>query len=181
MTAKRLLYSLLDLDDSERLDLHEISLTDLGADIEVLRRLDRYDARVNLKSTATGVMAEFCGEFTAVLPCVRCLEDAVMSFKERLHLEYVAGVDPRIKHVKTELQAKDIDRVYFTGNDIDLAIGLRELVVLALPIAPLCAPSCAGICPVCGRNRNKNACRCQAPVVGRFMPAAPLRRIRRKK
>jgi len=31
---------------------------------------------------------------------------------------------------------------------------LREEVILATPLAPLCRPDCKGLCAVCGRDLN---------------------------
>ena len=46
------------------------------------------------------------------------------------------------------------------GLELDLAAVLWEQFVLALPIKPLCAEDCRGICPQCGTNRNNGDCGC---------------------
>ena len=51
------------------------------------------------------------------------------------------------------------------GDHIDLEPLARETLVLALPMAPLCRPDCAGLCPECGADRNRGPCGCD-PVVG---------------
>ena len=38
---------------------------------------------------------------------------------------------------------------------------MRDEILLALPINPLCKESCRGLCPVCGGNRNVTACDCK--------------------
>lgn len=38
---------------------------------------------------------------------------------------------------------------------IDLEPLLRDAVVLDLPFTPLCRPDCAGLCPTCGVNLNR--------------------------
>jgi len=37
---------------------------------------------------------------------------------------------------------------------------LREQFQLALPMKPLCAESCRGLCPECGANLNRANCGC---------------------
>ena len=37
---------------------------------------------------------------------------------------------------------------------LDLEPLAREAVLLDLPLAPLCRPDCAGLCPECGKNLN---------------------------
>jgi uncharacterized protein len=44
------------------------------------------------------------------------------------------------------------------GDAIDLEPMMREAVMLELPVAPLCRPDCAGLCPSCGANRNETEC-----------------------
>jgi len=48
---------------------------------------------------------------------------------------------------------------------IDLAPLAREAILLDLPLAPVCAPDCAGLCPVCGADLNDGACGCAATPV----------------
>lgn len=43
---------------------------------------------------------------------------------------------------------------------VDLDGPLRDAVAGVLPVAPLCADDCAGLCPVCGVDRNTTACGC---------------------
>ena len=43
---------------------------------------------------------------------------------------------------------------------IDLEPLAREAVLRELPQAPLCRPDCAGLCPVCGADRNEVDCGC---------------------
>ena len=42
---------------------------------------------------------------------------------------------------------------------------MREQFYLALPMKPLCREDCRGLCPVCGINRNRETCSCQATWV----------------
>jgi uncharacterized protein len=48
----------------------------------------------------------------------------------------------------------------FSGGVIDLTAELRDELLLALPPSPLCREECAGLCPVCGGNRNATPCEC---------------------
>ncbi len=89
--------------------------------------------------------------------CSRCLEPARLPIDLPLTLSYVE-VD--------EASAEDDDDedeegvVHFQGGVIDLAPQIRDELLLALPIGPLCREDCAGICPTCGGNRNLTPCDC---------------------
>ncbi len=58
----------------------------------------------------------------------------------------------------------DGDETYpLVHDEVDLEPLVRDAVLLELPLAPLCRPDCAGLCPTCGVNRNSESCRCEAP------------------
>lgn len=50
--------------------------------------------------------------------------------------------------------------------EVDVTDDLREALLLRLPPAPLCADSCAGVCPYCGTDRNRKSCGCRPPRLG---------------
>jgi uncharacterized protein len=69
----------------------------------------------------------------------------------------------------------DVDEVYqdhvgddeafaIEGDQIDFAPAVREYVLIEVPDGPLCRDDCAGICPVCGFDRNDVACDCDVTV-----------------
>ena len=43
---------------------------------------------------------------------------------------------------------------------------IREAVILALPMKPLCREACAGLCPRCGEDLNQGPCRCESAAAG---------------
>lgn len=58
----------------------------------------------------------------------------------------------------------DEDAYAIEGDQIDLAPAVREYVLIELPDGPLCRDECAGICPVCGTDRNEAPCDCDTSV-----------------
>lgn len=55
---------------------------------------------------------------------------------------------------------------YLLEHDtVDLEQAARDALVLELPGAPLCRSDCAGLCPVCGTDRNEHRCDCQTDDV----------------
>lgn len=60
-------------------------------------------------------------------------------------------------------RADDDDAYPLDGDLVDLEPLVRDAVMLALPIAPLCAEACRGICPECGADRNTGECGCATP------------------
>jgi uncharacterized protein len=61
-------------------------------------------------------------------------------------------------------EALDPEAFVIDGDQIDLAPAVREYVLIELPDGPLCRDDCAGICPVCGTDRNTSTCDCDTSV-----------------
>ena len=95
------------------------------------------------------------------LPCARCLEPARVVLDLPLTVTFVpAGLGE-------PADDDDPDVVVFPGGEIDISDEVRDEILLAVPINPLCAEACRGLCPVCGGNRNQVACTCQADAAAR--------------
>lgn len=112
-------------------------------------------------------------EGTFVRHCVRCLKEyddpASLSFAVEYRRDERASRQARSsdKHVREAPEqaeqeaAEDDDDVYFmVGEQLELAEMLREQVILAEPMQPLCHDDCPGLCPVCGQDLNDRRCGC---------------------
>jgi len=112
-------------------------------------------------------------EGTAIRQCVRCLKDFdhPVAFSVRAAYEREAkAVSPTIKrevpHKKKEVQAiepkpeADDDLYHYAGDHLELAPMLREQLILASPMHPLCAEGCRGLCARCGKDLNEGLCHC---------------------
>ena len=64
-------------------------------------------------------------------------------------------------------------------HEIDLEPLLMAAILVDVPLVPLCADDCKGICPRCGKNLNEGACACVAEneAVGKNNPFAALKGI----
>jgi len=110
----------------------ELAGVPAGAEVGLSLRLEEVSEGVLVTGTATAPVA---GE------CARCLEPLTsvveVSFRELYHYEPGAAAD-------------DEDNLTMDGDLLDLEPVLRDAVVLALPLSPLCTDDCAGLCPQCG-------------------------------
>lgn len=94
-----------------------------------------------------------------ILNCSRCAEDAPYVFDEFFYPVFTHGQDPHEKDA--ELSKSELDITYFKEDEVDVAEVIREQIELMLPLQPLCASSCKGICPQCGQNLNIKSCACK--------------------
>ena len=64
-----------------------------------------------------------------------------------------------------QVNLTDPDAFPVVNDQIDLSVMVRETVLLDLPDGPVCRPDCAGLCPVCGIDRNAATCACATPAI----------------
>jgi uncharacterized protein len=95
------------------------------------------------------------------LTCGRCLEGFAAPVASDFDLLLAPGPQPQ-GPAEEELSAAELDQDFYTGEVVDLEAILREQIILLLPLKPLCAESCQGLCPRCGANLNREECNCQA-------------------
>ena len=103
--------------------------------------------------------------------CARCLESARISLQLPVHVTFVPGDDDDDDEDEPAGKEAEGGVMRFDGDQIDLAPELREQILLAFPMSPLCRDNCAGLCSVCGGNRNRTPCDClarQAPAPTRL-------------
>jgi len=97
--------------------------------------------------------------------CDRCLE----IFKRKLTVSVETNLVPfkevTVMEGETELDVEDVSFSSYKGEEIDLAVVLREALMLDMPIRYLCKEECKGLCPQCGKNLNTGKCPCK-PVSG---------------
>ena len=128
-------------------------------------------------------------EGTAIRQCVRCLKhfDDPVAFSVRAAYEREAKAVPPV--VKREVSQKkkaplavepkpepDDELYHYAGDHLELAPMLREQLILASPMHPLCSEDCRGLCARCGKDLNEGPCGCPEEPVGN--PFQVLRRVK---
>ena len=127
-----------------------------GAEVSVEVTLSSYPGGVMASGT---VAAPWTGE------CRRCGGPVGGEVRAEVRERYVAESETEVD-----------DEAYPLADDVlDLEPLARDAVLLELPLAPLCAPDCQGLCPQCGINRNEEACTCEQPVDPRWSALDALR------
>lgn len=103
------------------------------------------------------VQGSVVGQFT--VPCSRCLGPCVVRVDEpNLTLTFFPSSTDAADD--EELSADDLDTSFHDGETVNLAPIVRENMLLAIPISPVCRESCRGLCPGCGADLNETTCDC---------------------
>ena len=107
--------------------------------------------RARLQSFAGSVLVEAELDFSVTMPCDRCCDLVTREFS------------PRFSHtvVRELVSGEDEDLIVAPEERLDLDGLLTEDILLDMPSKFLCKPDCKGLCPVCGKNRNREECSCQ--------------------
>jgi len=82
------------------------------------------------------------------------------------------GQGPRVEE---EEEAPESRLFYENTLNLNLDELLRQSILVALPMKPLCADDCQGLCPRCGHRLNEGPCGC-APEAANS-PLGTLRQV----
>jgi uncharacterized protein len=113
---------------------------------------DPVDVDVKLESLTNGITVHGTASATWHGECRRCL----------------AALEERMSVPLNELYQPvpdNPDAYPMVGDQIDLLPMVRENVLVAVPVGPLCREDCPGFCPQCGADLAAGACNC-APASG---------------
>ena len=126
-----------------------------GADVEVEMRLESFRGGVRARGVVRAPWRGICRRCSSVIA-----DRLDVAVAER----YVDDPAP-----------EDEEAYPLSGDFVDLLPLVHDAVLLELPIAPLCRPECAGLCPTCGIDRNEATCECRPEVDARWATLDALR------
>ncbi|MDJ0385487.1 DUF177 domain-containing protein [Streptomyces sp. G-G2] len=113
--------------------------------------------KLRLESVMEGVLVTGTARALAAGECVRCLEAVERELKADFQemFSYPDADDRgRMKAEPGDDVENDEDRLFIEDGLFDLESVLRDAVVLALPLQPVCREDCLGLCPECGISLN---------------------------
>jgi uncharacterized protein len=127
---------------------------ELGIGVLSVAKESEVEFDLRLESVMEGVLVSGTALVTVTGECSRCLEPLSYDLEVDLQelFEY-PETDSRGREMDDEFGDEDIPKV--KDDLIDLEPLLRDAVVLALPLQPLCKSECLGLCVECGANLNE--------------------------
>jgi uncharacterized protein len=147
---------------SRRLEFSE-EVPGLGLDVGRVRPLMHFELR--LDSLVEGVLVAGTVGGAYAFECIRCLRP----FEE----PFEVGLGEVLAY---EGQPGAEEEYQITDDHAHLEPVIRDAVMLAMPLNPLCRPDCKGLCPVCGADLNVTDCGHKAQRTDlRWEPLARLR------
>jgi DUF177 domain-containing protein len=117
----------------------------LGLDMSRVRAA--MDFSLELSALVEGILVSGHVRGLYTLECIRCLTEVERPFDVEL-AEVMAY----------EGQPGAEDEYQISGDTALLEPVVRDAVILAIPLNPLCRPDCKGLCTVCGADLNTVDC-----------------------
>ena len=133
--------------------VREVSLDVAAAPLDAEHDRLVGDLHVELRLTARNDGIDVDGTVSVewATVCRRCLVD-------------VSGTAVGTVDELYQIEPLDPDAYLIEDGQLDLAPLVRETALLELDIERLCRDDCAGLCPVCGVDRNTTECSCDTAV-----------------
>ena len=115
--------------------------------------------KIKLVRTDRGILVKGTLQTVIEVTCGRCLSFFNCPLVLNIEEEYFPTTDV-VSGVSLPLPEEPS---YFTIDEyyvLDLTEAIRQYMMLAIPMKPLCCEDCAGICLTCGHNLNQGPCGC---------------------
>jgi uncharacterized protein len=114
---------------------------------------------VKFVRTKSGALVTLAAKTSLRVVCSRCLDPVIMPINLDIEEEFLQTVDV-ITGLSLGASREDPALLIDGHHDMHLADLVREYLLVALPMQPLCRDDCKGLCPHCGSNLNNGACTC---------------------
>jgi uncharacterized protein len=149
----------IDIDDDMPVDGRRVHLTGHA-------RLDRTPRGILVRATMHGTHEDQCS---------RCLRPTSTPIDITMEEEFIPIIDVD-SGVRVEMREGEEDAFRInTRHELDLREPLAQYWAMALPMAPVCADKCAGLCPRCGREATGGHLCNDQPVDERWAKLARLK------
>jgi uncharacterized protein len=131
-----------------------------GNDERILSFQEPLDIRMSLYKAGDRFILE--GKLNGVIEarCDRCLDSFGRVLDSAFRIFFARPLKETTK-MDVEILDEDVEIDFIRDEEVELDGIIREQVYLSLPIKCLCSDHCAGLCPSCGGNLNKEQCKCR--------------------
>jgi len=120
----------------------------LGVDVLGVPEGSELELDLRLESVVEGVLVSGTVAATVTGECVRCLDPVRSSVEVDLQELYIHPDRGADDDFPEDEEMAALPRL--SGDLLDIEPALRDAVVLALPLRPLCREDCPGLCAECG-------------------------------
>lgn len=131
---------------------------DLSVGINDDERQETAHAAITIRRLGDRVLCDGTARVAARLVCSRCLKE----YGTKFEVVFKEVLLPAPEEGEVEESEESMpDSIYYRNDEIELNDIVREQLLLALPMKPLCSKDCKGLCSRCGTDLNERSCNCR--------------------
>lgn len=143
---------------------HQLTLDPAVLDPDQVAEQLQVSLEGSVRRQAEGFLLEGSIGCAGALLCGRCLSPVPWQIEESFAVQLRPAADSPGEE-GLELEDEELEVVFYEHEVLDLDQVAAEQVMLALPMKTVCSADCAGLCPRCGGNLNREGeCRCEPEV-----------------
>ena len=133
---------------------------EIAVDRDDVIAVEKVTADLNIQKSGQEFYCQGTVSGLVKLECARCLTE--FSEERTGDTDFIIAPQPPADEREADV-IDDEDYVFLIGDDLraDVTGQVRQSLILALPMKPLCRADCLGLCASCGANRNETPCDCE--------------------
>jgi uncharacterized protein len=136
----------------------EEDISGIDADLEIVKPLV---GKIRLLRTTDGILVTGRLHTEARVSCRRCLRSFDLPVGLTLEEQFHPSIDVCTGAALPAEDGEDVVTRTDLQHMLDLTEVVRQELLLAMPMSPLCSQDCRGLCPRCGADLKTEACTCQ--------------------
>jgi uncharacterized metal-binding protein YceD (DUF177 family) len=126
-------------------------------DIKTVSNLTGKLILIKLKEEISAIVQEASVKLKG--KCSKCLKDFTRTIEiPETSREFL------MRPPSKDSDPNDVYLIDLRKMEIDLNEMIRQEIILHFPLFPVCSKSCRGLCPFCGKDLNKNVCKCRKNI-----------------
>jgi uncharacterized protein len=139
---------------------HEVDddITGIDPELEIVKPLK---GQVRFLRVGDGILVTGRLQTQVRVSCRRCLEPFELPVSFKLEEQFRPSIDVKTGAPIHLEDGEDETTRIDPHHMLDLTEVVRQNLLLALPMSPLCNERCRGLCSHCGVNLNTGTCTCQ--------------------
>ncbi len=108
-----------------------------------------------------------------ITKCSRCAIQMTVNLKEDFKLYSL--LTSKEENIEPNNWEEDLLILSNNAEILVLDDTIREILLLAIPMQPLCKSDCKGLCTICGVDLNYETCKCTKSIDNRWQKLADLK------
>lgn len=155
----------------------ELYSFDMPLDFENIKVTSHTTGKVEIMKIEDGFNANVTNlDLKVEVLCKRCLK----KISQNIHIDMT---ERQFFMHKPESVDDENDLYLVNKKDLTIDLGefLRQEIILHFPSIPVCSKSCKGLCPTCGKDKNKKDCNCSEQKMEEYKPLAILKKLIKNK